>query len=130
MNAQDLQQLAVKGISADVVEKQLQGFRNGFPFLKIDKAAAVGNGILRFTDEEKTHNIAVWEEYLAKGKGKILKFVPASGAASRMFKDLFEILNSDDLQSGRENEFIKTFFDNIEKFAFYEKLDWKCLDIA
>ncbi|MDR1543539.1 MAG: DUF4301 family protein [Prevotellaceae bacterium] len=124
----DLAQLSAKGISAQVAERQLEGFRNGFPFLKIEKAAEVGSGITRFSYEEKERNIAVWEEYLTKNKGKILKFVPASGAASRMFKDLFEFLNNN--SQTPDNEFITKFFTEKEKFAFYEKWDWECLEKA
>lgn len=50
-----------------------------------------------------------------------MKMVPASGAASRMFKDLFAFLNGKSTKS--EGEFMKKFFDNIEKFAFFEKLN-------
>jgi len=120
----DLKQLQKKGISLQTVENQLSGFRNGFPFLKIENAAAVGNGILRCTDEEKEHNIAVWENYLAKTEGKAVKFVPASGAASRMFKELFEFI-----EKGEKNAFLATFFSAVERFAFYDLLDKKCNEL-
>jgi hypothetical protein len=117
----DLVQLKALGISQETVEKQLNGFRNGFPLLKIERAAAVGHGILAFSNEEKEHNIAIWENYLEKGQGKVVKFVPASGAASRMFKDLFDFIEKEE-----KNAFISNFFVNIEKFAFYNLLNEKC----
>ena len=124
MTQQDLKQLQAKGILPQMVENQLDGFRNGFPFLKIEDAAAVGNGILRCTDEEKARYIAVWEDYLAKEQGRVVKFVPASGAASRMFKDLFEFI-----EKANRNNFLATFFSEIEKFAFYDLLDKKCNEL-
>ena len=54
-----------------------------------------------------------------------MKFVPASGAASRMFKDLFEFLDSDKVSP--ESDFEKTFFDNIHNFAFYSELNQACI---
>ena len=132
----DLTQLKAKGISPEMVENQLNGFKNGFPFLKIENAAAVGNGILRCTNEEKSRYIAIWEEYLAKEQGKVVKFVPASGAASRMFKDLFEFIEKTTCHCGLDpqspekgNVFLATFFSEIEKFAFYDVLDKKCNEL-
>lgn len=124
MTQNDLKQLKEKGISPQTVENQLNGLKNGFPFLKIEKAAAVGNGILRCNDEEKARYIAVWENFLAKEQGKVVKFVPASGAASRMFKDLFEFV-----EKVQKTHFLATFFSEIEKFAFYDLLDKKCNDL-
>ena len=119
-----------------MVENQLDGFRNGFPFLRIENAAAVGNGILCCTEEEKVRYIAVWEDYLAKEQGRVVKFVPASGAASRMFKDLFEFIETlrhfDALSLSKcrkQNAFLATFFSEIEKFAFYDLLDKKCNEL-
>jgi hypothetical protein len=123
----DLTQLQAKEISLETIEKQLKGFRNGFPFLNIERAASVDNGILRFSETEKAHHIALWENFLAKKQGNVVKFVPASGAASRMFKDLFEFIEKN--EKTLDNEFIKYFFDNISKFAFYEKLNQLCFDI-
>jgi len=132
----DLKQLQAKSISLQIVENQLNGFKNGFPFLKIKNAAAVGNGILRCTDEEKARYIAIWENFLTKEQGRVVKFVPASGAASRMFKELFEFIEKSachcelDPQSlENKNAFLATFFYEIEKFAFYDLLDKKCNEL-
>ena len=136
LNNNDLKQIEQKGISTQTVEKQLESFKYGFPYLKIDRAVSAGNGILQFSDEEKTKYIAVWDEYLKNNDVKILKFVPASGAASRMFKDLFEFtekatchcgLDPQSLENG--NIFLETFFSKIEKFAFYNLLDEKCNEL-
>ena len=58
------------------------------------------------------------------GEGKVLKFVPASGAASRMFKNLFEFL--DGASDTPDNDFIKKFFSQIHNFAFFDELDAAC----
>ena len=115
----DLEQLAQRGISLEKAEKQLECFRTGFPSLDIVAAASVKNGILAPKKAEQEEYIAAWEEY-CKGGHKILKFVPASGAASRMFKNLFEYLDN-----GIETPFIKEFLSNIDKFAFGDQLAGK-----
>ncbi len=112
----DLQQLAARGISQAAAEKQMQSFQTGFPALDIVEAASIGKGILRPTDEEKTHYLAAWEKYLQEGH-TVLKFVPASGAASRMFKNLFEYMDG-----GEETAFIQQFLSHLEDFAFYNEL--------
>jgi hypothetical protein len=119
----DLAQLESKGISVQEAEEQLKNFRQGFPFLTITQAANVGNGILRLTDEEQEKYIGLWDKYLDT-ENTIVKFVPASGAASRMFKNLFEFLNGK--EAVPTSEFMLQFFHQISKFAFYEKLNAVC----
>ncbi len=115
----DLEQLAQRGISLEKAEKQLECFRTGFPSLDIVAAASVKDGILAPKKAKQEQYIAAWQEY-CKGEHKILKFVPASGAASRMFKNLFEYLDN-----GVETPFIKEFLSNIDKFAFGSQLAGK-----
>lgn len=112
----DIEQLKAHGISVEQAESQLNNFRTGFPELNIVRSAIVGNGILQPSKEEEEYYIAKWEEYL-QGNHKILKFVPASGAASRMFKDLFTYL-----EDGQETTFIQKFLTNKDKFAFGKSL--------
>ena len=87
----DLAQLEARGISVEKAEKQLQSFATGFPELDIVSAASVGNGVLNPSEEEINAYVKAWQDYLDEGH-TVLKFVPASGAASRMFKNLFEYL--------------------------------------
>lgn len=115
--------LSKKGISAEQVAEQLKTFRTGFPFLKLEDAATIGKGILNPTPEETAEYLKGWDEY-CKGDNTILKFVPASGAASRMFKDLFAFLSAD--YEVPTTDFEKNFFANITKFAFYEDLNAAC----
>lgn len=107
-------------MSLGIVEEQIKNFREGFPFLDIDHAAKINDGILELSDAELQKTI---KDYSDKSKEKtIVKFVPASGAASRMFKNLFSFLEKND--NDLENDaFTQTFISNINSFAFYEDLD-------
>ena len=120
MEEKDLKQLQAKGISVEKFEQQLGEFKTGFPFLKLEGSATIGAGIVAPTADEVKLYVKVWNDYKAQGK-KIVKFVPASGAASRMFKDMFAFVDAD--YSVPTTDFEKKYFDNIEKFAFYDALD-------
>lgn len=122
-STQDLKQLAQRGISVDVVEDQLKKISEGFPFLRLQSAASVGSGILAPTKDETDYYINNWHEYKSEGH-TILKFVPASGAASRMFKNLFEFLDAP--YDAPVTDFEKTFFAERKKFAFRKILCAKC----
>ena len=123
LTQQDKEFLAKKGISEEKLNAQLNSFKTGFPFLKLAGAASPGKGITVPSESEKKDYLNAWNEYL-NGTGKVLKFVPASGAASRMFKNLFEFLDGN--SDTPADDFMKKFFDNIEKFAFYAELDEVC----
>lgn len=112
----DLAQLQARGISEEKALKQLQSFATGFPELDIVSAASIGNGVLNPTEEEIDAYVKAWQDYLNEGH-TVLKFVPASGAASRMFKDLFEYL-----ETGERTKFIDKFLSEKEHFAFASQL--------
>ena len=112
----DLAQLEARGISLEKAEKQLQSFTTGFPELDIVSAASVGNGVLNPSETEIDAYVKAWQDYLDEGH-TVLKFVPASGAASRMFKDLFEYL-----ESGEKTKFIEKFLAEKDRFAFAPQL--------
>lgn len=124
LNAKDLEQLTAKGISEKQIEEQLSCFVKGFPFLEIAASASVEKGIWVISKEQQATYMDAWDAYLAKNK-KIVKFVPASGAASRMFKNLYEFLSAG--SNGPSNSFEQKFFDDIKKFAFYDALDAVCM---
>ncbi|MBP5289912.1 MAG: DUF4301 family protein [Paludibacteraceae bacterium] len=112
----DLSQLAERGISEAKAKVQMQCFKTGFPALNIVAASALGKGIMKPSAAEEEGYLNDWAAYL-EGDHTILKFVPASGAASRMFKDLFEYL-----ETGKETPFVEKFLGNLEYFAFYPEL--------
>lgn len=123
ITAADKAQLEAKGISEAQIEQQIRDFQTGFPFLKLRGAAAVGDGILAPTADEVAQYIQAWNDYKAQGH-HVTKFVPASGAASRMFKNMFEFLSADyDVPT---TDFEKKYFEHIHDFAFYPALDDAC----
>jgi hypothetical protein len=119
----DKRQIAQKGITEEQLQNQLDNFKIGFPFLRLEAAASVDNGIMAPSAEERNQFIQAWQDYKSEGH-RVVKFVPASGAASRMFKDMFAFLNGD--HDMPESDFEHQFFDNIKKFAFREDLCDKC----
>ncbi len=123
---QDLILLKEKGISRDQLGTQLNYFKTGFPFLPIVGAASIGDGILKVEKEEEVEYQKRWQEYLKGGK-KVTKFVPASGAASRMFKDLYAFLDAE--YNEPTTSFEKTFFEHIRQFAFFKALNEKCKEL-
>ncbi|MGQ1909285.1 DUF4301 family protein [Marinifilum sp. RC60d5] len=131
---QDLSQFESKGISKETIEEQIKNFNSGFPKMKLKKPATIDQGITKIKDEE----LEVYEEVYNKHSKSLslLKFVPASGAASRMFKYLYDFLNT---YQDTEDEYLKflcnkgpesmyNFFDRLEDFAFYGDLRNICIE--
>ena len=88
----DLAQISAHGLTPEQVERQMSYFGSGFPYLNIDRPAIADDGI-RTLDERQVAEYAKRYDEFSQGK-RIVKFVPASGAATRMFKALFEYLSS------------------------------------
>lgn len=118
-------QLESKGISVEKVQGQIATFKEGIPFVRLREPAIVSNGISKFSGEREKELIAKFEE--KRGEVSLLKFVPASGAASRMFKTMFNFLDSYDpkkesldayLERTSDKE-VAAFFEGYHKFAFY-----------
>lgn len=124
LEKEDLEFLQEKGISEEILNEQLEMLRTGFPYLHLYSAATPGHGISVLTPEMEMGAIRCWDSFLSKG-GVVMKMVPASGAASRMFKDLFAFLNGK--SDKPDNDFIKKFFDRIEDFAVFERLNFVCI---
>jgi len=124
----DLQQIQNKGISKKEIESQLANFKNGFPFINLIKPATTGDGIIRY-DEETVKGMVSFYDDASKDR-QILKFVPASGAASRMFKQLFEfrekykasLPQNENYLNDKEFQSVNQFITEIQNFAFYEDL--------
>lgn len=125
LTTEDKEILKKKGISEAQVEQQLKKFETGFPFLKLKDAASVENGgILRLDEDLCKQYIDEWQTYQQEAH-RITKFVPASGAASRMFKNLFEFLEA--AYDQPQTDFEKKFFAEIHKFAFFDRLNEACV---
>lgn len=123
----DLKQIESQGIEQEELDGQLLRFRKGFPPMEIVSAAKVGDGILKLSDSDSEKKAVVFEN----SSLSVVKFVPASGAASRMFKQLFSFVDHYDGSSTSydafvsENPSIDKFFKEIKRFAFYQELSDK-----
>ena len=124
----DLQQIKDKGLTSDKIDAQINNFKRGFPFINLYAPATPGNGLFKFSEDEVKELSTYFDDNCTNYD--ILKFVPASGAASRMFKHLFEFRQSynktdadiEKYNSDRDFNSVYYFFSNIHKFAFYTEL--------
>ncbi|MGI9551127.1 MAG: DUF4301 family protein [Aurantibacter sp.] len=122
----DIELLERKGISENKVLDQIETFRSGIPFVRLAGAAVVGKGILKFSTEQEEQLIDEFDRN--KADISLLKFVPASGAASRMFKALFNFLERFDPSQESleayiertEDIDIERFADGLRHFPFYQ----------
>lgn len=108
-------QILAHGLSISQAETQMANFKKGFPYLPISRAASPGDGITVLSDNEIKKLSAHFDK--KRNSKSIVKFVPASGAATRMFKELFEYLNE-----GKEGKGVGLVLENLKKFAFYKEL--------
>lgn len=123
----DIKQLKERGIDRKEAEKQITYLRNGFPFMQLAKAATINHGIKKLGDRQIQEYTRIYE---SSSKLKKIKFVPASGAATRMFKALFEfdeMFRQTDFDSrilSREAyKHVKECFDRLKDFAFFSELE-------
>ncbi|MGF1637761.1 MAG: DUF4301 family protein [Cyclobacteriaceae bacterium] len=132
-SAKDIEQIEKRGSNPDTIHKQIKYFENGFPFLPILKPANTESGIIASTDAQIDAAISHYEKRM--NGLDVVKFVPASGAASRMFKTLFTIIETYTNDEKGYQELLKdqgfqsgwSFFKHIEKFAFFDDLKNKHL---
>jgi len=124
----DIEQIESRGSSLQVIENQISHFRRGFPYLKVLRPATVGDGIIRLTDDKISAAVKQFTQKVQEGLRPV-KFVPASGAASRMFQSLFAFAEAADTNEKAkellgEHRFkaVVQFFERITDFAFYNKL--------
>ena len=118
MDASLAQKITAQGGNLEAVKIQLEHFKKGFPFLTLIGPATPEKGIKVWGPDQA----ARYKDFFAKQSSKleIVKFVPASGAASRMFKDLFSFLDTEEDQlDGSTQKFIS----QLHQFAFYQDLD-------
>ena len=114
-NENQIQEIKAHGLTVAQVEAQIEAFKRGFPSLEVVKAASPDDGI-RILSEVECESAVKYYDSIAE-QLKVVKFVPASGAATRMFKELFEFVNDNKRGKG-----IDTLLQSIDKFAFYEEL--------
>lgn len=110
-NSIELQELINHGLTEPEVKRQMDLLKNGVQSLEILEPATVNNGIIA-TDEQKFSEWLLFFENRSK-QLNIIKFIPASGAATRMFLDLKQFQ-----ETGKSNSQIDLFFDNRDHFCF------------
>ena len=127
----DVQQIREHGLNVETVEKQIAVFEKGAPYADLDRPCTVNDGIRRLADDELDTYVRAYEK--AVSGRQVVKFVPASGAASRMFKSLlkvsgehaavrFEELCARQKGPDGENGDVCEFMDRVGEFAFYGAL--------
>ncbi|MDC6365424.1 MULTISPECIES: DUF4301 family protein [Flavobacteriaceae] len=134
LSQKDLEQLDKKGISKEKVSQQIKTFQEGIPFADLVRAAIVSDGILRFSESQQEDLVQYFED--ARVNLELLKFVPASGAASRMFKAMFNFLDAYDPAQEELSAYIertgdkavKQFTEQMSAFPFYDLIMEKIKD--
>ena len=126
LSSKDISQINDRHIPLENIDNQLDIFKKGIAKVQLDRAATIGDGIVKLHKSE----LEYYAEYFDKEKShlRVIRFIPASGAASRMFKFLSEFLNDFDLGNESINAYInrtnckdlRTFLAGIEKFPFYK----------
>lgn len=119
MNQEDLLQLSARNITEEQVNQQVAQLKRGTVYVNLIRPATIGDGILRLRKEDVKQLSDTFED--DRQYYQFTKFVPASGAASRMFKDLFTFIDN-----GLETPFTKVFFAHIHCFAFADDLEKTC----
>lgn len=131
LSKEDKEKIFSIGISEKKIEKELEIFKKGIDFICIEAPCTEGHGIEKIGDDNVKDLIGFFEKAMAAGRA--IKFTPASGAASRMFRLLLSLYNElDQLDKDKiaqraskgESDFEKflNFFNQIEKFPFFEDL--------
>ncbi len=122
---EDLKQLKEKGISEEMALGQIKNFKKGFPFINLSAPATEGKGIIKMDNRQLEYYAHFYEKI--SPNLSVVKFVPASGAATRMFKDLYSWLEK--LESGidvktlmAQDRDAESFFSQLDTFAFWENL--------
>ena len=116
LTEKDLQQLSERNITENQVINQVAQLKRGTQYVQLMRPATLGDGILRMDEEQVNMMTAIFDA--DKEFYQFTKFVPASGAASRMFKDLFSFI-----ETGEDSKFTEIFFAHIHNFAFFDDLN-------
>jgi len=119
LNKEDLKLIKKKGFTPEIIIDQIQKFKKGVLYSNLIRPARLNDGIKKLSEKEKKKSLSIFEE--KKSKLKIIKFIPASGAASRMFKELLLFYNNEKYEP---NNYIDDFFAGVKenKFAFLSDL--------
>lgn len=125
---EDLKNFKHRDIKPEQIDRQVENFKKGFDHVSLSEPATLENGIVRIKEEDEERLFGRFEK--ARRECDIVKMVPASGSASRMFKDLFTFM---DTYKGTEEEFLEfvqekgpgtiyNFFQKLDELPFYTRL--------
>ncbi|MCP4669364.1 MAG: DUF4301 family protein, partial [Deltaproteobacteria bacterium] len=131
LREEDAQQIERRGMTQEGVLSQIEMFKKGAPFLRLNRPCTVGDGIKKIIGDESHVLTARYQEYASKRAPT--KFVPASGAASRMFKTLLRFDSENEgihrdsfiskaYQGDADMQHLVIFMEGIEQFAFFDDL--------
>ncbi len=131
----DIEQFKKHGLTPEKIDQQLKIFSEGIPFVKIVNAGSIGNGIVSISEADQNRLVEFYE--LNNQKKEIVKFVPASGAATRMFQFLFMFLNEfnpngtsfETYINKKENKLLETFIKSLKDFAFFSSVQKKTKEL-
>lgn len=123
LSESDLEQIRQHGLSKNAIVQQLEIFQKGIPPVHLEKAATIEDGILKLNRADRNRLVDIYDN----SSKKTVKFVPASGSATRMFKHLFQFLNEFKPEDESLNEFLDTpefknlkpFFEHLKELPFY-----------
>jgi hypothetical protein len=132
----DIEQIHNHNLTIEEVSEQIEIIKKGMSFTNLVEAAAIGNGIVRLDSNEQNHYVSVFEEN--RNHLSLVKFVPASGAATRMFKFLFQFLTDYNVVEDTINGYINKnkgsglaiFFAGLEKLPFFEEVVHKVHEVV
>ncbi len=124
----DIAQIREKGLSPRIVRAQISRYTRGYPYQELEGPARAGTSIKTFSNDRIRHLVKKYSERAPQIR--TVKFIPASGAATRMFGHLYQLL--DELQNCPDQEAIlsnkehtagRRFFQNLKSFAFADDLN-------
>ncbi len=133
LTEEDLKQITELGITSELIFRYIEFFKKGNRYVHLNRPCKLGDGIEVIPENLQEQYISIYEKELRKGR--MSKFVPASGAATRMFQCLWKILEIrkpitlEDLKLREENNSLKdtiVFFENIQDFAFFDLINEYC----
>ena len=133
-SSQDFLQILDSEVPITEIEKQLSIYKNGLAKANLNRPALINDGILKLNEEEFQHFSKLFDS--KKDNFKLKKFIPASGAASRMFNFLNEFLNEFNIENETINAYINrtnateliVFLAGMEKFPFFKSIDKELLE--
>lgn len=128
LSERDKHQLKEKNLTPEDIDRQIEIFRKGFPFIKLDRPAIINDGIFAFSEKRIDELVNYYQKQ--HQAYDIIKFVPASGAASRMFKNLYAFMQDytgsaeqlKELEKQKDFNSVKYFLDHLHDFAFFCEL--------